>query len=155
MTDRPNYKIYPVTKEPIKICRFCRRENSESEISELCGPLYGPIRINKNDIYVHELCAKWTPEIYQDDNNKFVGLKEAILRCDACRCTHCDTRGGGLGCIIESCKNSYHYLCAETINCIKWDWTIYCPDHLKDAPKEALEQEIEIDEEEEKEESII
>jgi hypothetical protein len=31
-------------------------------------------------------------------------------------------------------------LCAETIHCIKFNWTIYCPDHLNDAPAEALEQ---------------
>ena len=101
--------------------------------------MYGPIKIAGESIYAHELCAKWTPEIYQDDNNKFLNMKSAIKRCDAQKCYFCTERGGGLGCYIESCERSYHYLCAETDNCliVTKDWCVYCSEHKGLAPQDA------------------
>ncbi|CAN0514479.1 unnamed protein product [Ectocarpus sp. 12 AP-2014] len=28
-------------------------------------------------------------------------------------CTSCKRRGATIGCLVESCKNSYHFPCAE------------------------------------------
>ena len=70
--ERPNHSIYPSSanneEEP---CCFCGAMSSEETLREKLGPVYGPIRVKGHKIFVHELCAIWTPEVYLDDKNKF------------------------------------------------------------------------------------
>ena len=115
----------------------------DEELRIKCGPVYGPIRIKGNQIYVHELCALWTPEIFLDDNNKFKNLGKAIKRCRKLKCTLCKEKGGGLGCFIKNCDKTYHYLCAKVSNClfVNSKFIIYCEDHRNEALPEFLEEE--------------
>ena len=42
--------------------------------------------------------------------------------------------GGGLGCFIENCKETYHYLCAKKSDClfIQDEFICYCSIHKND-----------------------
>ena len=118
--------------------------------------MYGPIRVKQKDLFVHELCAVWTPEIYFDSNNKFKNMNKALKRCLKINCSLCKERGGGLGCFVENCKKSYHYLCALASNCffVHDKFLIYCEDHRNRVPEEDLAREMEDDEAEQEEEKI-
>jgi len=39
-------------------------------------------------------------------------LKKEIKRCNKIVCNYCGMLGGGLGCKIENCKQTFHYKCA-------------------------------------------
>lgn len=96
-----------------EVCCFCRGSSTEEELRIKCGPIYGPVRVKNEAIFVHELCALWTPEIYLDEKNKFKNLGRGIKRCNKIRCSFCKEKGGGLGCFIKDCEMSYHYQCAK------------------------------------------
>ena len=141
--DRPNYKIYPVHRNgkylTAEECAFCGQPSSSEEIREKVGPVYGPLKIKHGkEVYVHELCAIWTPEIYLDARNHFKDLKPALRRCKKLPCTFCGESGAGLGCFNENCKATYHYLCAKTADCIlvRDRFIAFCPDHTHEAPKD-------------------
>lgn len=109
--------------------------------------MYGPVKIGKNlpEVYFHELCATWCPEIYYNESNKVQNLKEGIKRSKTIKCSFCTEWGGGLGCKYEQCPNSYHYLCAVTVTgpddskaLFMNDFHLYCPDHRKMASAEDM-----------------
>jgi hypothetical protein len=95
------------------------------------------------EVFVHELCALWTPEIYLDERNKFKNLTKGIMRCKKLSCALCKDKGGGLGCVIKDCNKSYHYLCAKVAGSlfVNSKFIIYCADHRDIAPKDDIEEE--------------
>ena len=99
--------------------------------------MYGPIKVKGQNVFVHELCALWTPEIYLDERNKFKNMTVGIKRCNKLTCNLCKERGGGLGCFIKDCYRTYHYLCAKLSNClfVNSKFIIYCEQHRIEAPK--------------------
>jgi hypothetical protein len=103
-----------------------------------CGPIYGPIKNQGKNYFVHELCALWAPAVFLNDKNKFRNLFDEIKRSRKTRCSLCKERGGVLGCRIETCKNTYHYNCAKDENCLFAidKYIIYCPQHRDEAPEE-------------------
>jgi hypothetical protein len=145
--DRPNYKIYASSEkvEPEPCC-FCGGMSNEEALREKLGPVYGPIKVKGIKVYMHEQCALWTPEVYLNDDNKFVDLKKALKRCKNLRCSFCADKGAGLGCLNKECKETYHYLCAKESKClfVQSKFCIYCPAHrLTDATAEQLREEEE------------
>lgn len=125
---RPNYPVYSRDKEPIEYCCFCQGMNSDAELELNCGPMYGPVKVKKERVYFHEMCALWTPELYlEDSTNKVKGLKEALSRCGKIKCTYCGEPGGGLGCMIESCDRSFHYLCSDKVRSPEGKRTLFVP----------------------------
>ena len=139
--DRPNHKIYPIQRNgrylPDVECAFCGQLSSSEELREKVGPVYGPLKVGKKEVFMHELCAIWTPEIYQDEvTNRLKGMKEATRRCRKLTCTFCGEIGAGLGCFNNSCRATYHFLCAKTANCILVNsrFIAFCPDHAHEAP---------------------
>jgi len=108
-------------------------------LREKLGPVYGPIKVKGVKVYMHELCAIWTPDVYLDDTNRFKDLKKALKRCKKLRCSLCADFGAGLGCLNKECKQTYHFLCAKESNClfVGSKFIIYCPDHrITDATPE-------------------
>lgn len=80
------------------------------------------------------MCGIWTPNVYLDPKtNKFKELKNEIKRSNKILCSHCSIRGGGLGCKVDKCKQSYHYICAKKkeSGCFlnSGNHCLYCPDH--------------------------
>jgi len=150
LNNRPNYPVYPIISDKIEKCAFCKGDSTEVDRRTKCGPLYGPIKVKKHSsIFLHELCAIWTPEIYLDDNNKLKGLFQAIDRCSETKCSFCGLRGAGLGCFIEKCPHTYHYLCAKIVESlfVNSKFRIYCPDHKETAPQEDKDEENEMQDE--------
>lgn len=151
LTDRPNYKIYPLSGEEEQ-CAFCRGSSTEEELRVKVGPMYGPLKLHHSKegaVYVHEMCALWTPEIFLDNRNKFKNLKKAVKRCNKLTCKFCKERGGGLGCFVKSCDATFHYLCAKLSNClfVNTKFIVYCEQHRTEAPQECLDEEDSIEEE--------
>ena len=130
--ERPSHKIYPCDSEP-QACAFCRQLSSSEVLREKVGPIYGPIKIKKNglSVWVHELCAIWTPEVFLNDRNKFKNMKDAVKRCNILTCGFCKEKGGGLGCFVKGCQNTYHYLCARNAGCllVRSRLIMYCEEH--------------------------
>ena len=114
LNERPNYIVYPCDEDQEVECAFCHGLSSDEDLRSKCGPIYGPIKLKKVSkaqslFFVHELCALWTPEVWLNDKNKFEGLTEGILRTKKQKCAICTDTGGGLGCQIEECMNTYHF----------------------------------------------
>ena len=130
LQQRPHYSIHPLHSESEEICAFCRCNSNDEELRIKCGPIYGPIKLRgiSDQVFVHELCAIWTPEIFLDDKNKFKNLAKGIKRCSKFKCSMCKEKGGGLGCFIKDCNKSYHFLCAKIENClfVNSKFIIYC-----------------------------
>ena len=79
-TNRPNYVMYNSTEEVF--CIFCKESNRRKDLINIIGPLYGPIEVidkTKEEYYMHELCAIWSPGVYIDsDTKKFKNLYTEI-----------------------------------------------------------------------------
>ena len=138
---RPSNKIYPVSLnghilEAVE-CAFCGQESTNEQLRKRVGPVYGPIKVSKESVFVHELCAIWTPEVYLDDRNKLKNMKVAVKRSRQLKCAFCSEKGAGLGCFKDDCKNTYHYLCALTAESVlvRSKFIAYCPDHVSEAPE--------------------
>jgi len=114
--------------------------------------MYGPEKLDKMSTrayYFHELCATWCPEIYLGKTNKLLGLKEGIKRALKTRCSWCQEFGGVLGCTVEECLNTYHFLCAVSTrgnndeqSLFRDDFHMYCPNHRHLATQEEIDNQI-------------
>lgn len=69
----------------------------------------------KSNLYFHELCAIWMPQIHMSDENEVKNLMKEVDRCRMLTCSFCLEKGAGLGCKVVSCKNQYHFLCAKSV----------------------------------------
>jgi hypothetical protein len=90
----------------------------------------------------------WSPKIHLDERDRFTGVVKEINRVNKGRkliCFYCNSKGASLGCSgnNDSCKKSYHYLCAKESDC-KFsvdnnNFIIYCPIHKLE--EEEIEEE--------------
>jgi len=87
-------------------------------------------------IWVHELCAGYSPEVAQEGDRWF-NLVSAVRRGRKLKCATCRTKGATIGCFLPSCHRSFHVSCAEGT---QWDFEaedqgkfFYCPAH-REAP---------------------
>eukprot|EP00891_Asterochloris_glomerata_P008259 jgi/Astpho2/8259/Aster-x1506 len=62
--------------------------------------------------WVHEQCAFWSPEVYEQDY-QFMDLGVAVRRGRLIKCKVCNSKGATLGCHVATCKNSAHLPCAR------------------------------------------
>ncbi|KAL4451600.1 hypothetical protein ABPG75_007262 [Micractinium tetrahymenae] len=110
------------------------------------GPLLGPIRDAKNpaadELYVHRLCALWSPEVFETDHGTLRNVLAAIKRGRLMKCSHCGRRGATLGCRVPSCTCSYHVACARDAGCTYYceQFQVACPDHAPLFRAEARQQ---------------
>ena len=70
-------------------------------------------------IYVHRVCADWTPDMYYDADDDLTPRREGlrpVLDALARTCEACGQPGGGIEC--ASCHApSFHYTCAQKAGC--------------------------------------
>ncbi|TVU15285.1 hypothetical protein EJB05_38797 [Eragrostis curvula] len=106
-------------------CEFCH----SSKITEFTGPLshylHGePLEDDQawksNVLHVHEKCIEWAPQAY------FTGdvannLEPELARASKIKCSVCGLKGAALGCLVRSCRKSYHVPCAHQISGCRWD----------------------------------
>uniref|UniRef100_A0A3B3SNC7 PHD-type domain-containing protein n=2 Tax=Paramormyrops kingsleyae TaxID=1676925 RepID=A0A3B3SNC7_9TELE len=92
-------------------CDFCHL----SEENRKTGPL-----IKRNALVVHENCLLYSSGIYSkntSDVDDLCGIDEQdvikeIKRGRKLKCYKCKENGATIGCEVQKCKKSYHYLCA-------------------------------------------
>lgn len=144
--NRPSDRLY--TDGGAVTCAFCQNCSDNIQLIQDLGPFYGPfhylttqqkLKIKKTH-FVHLMCAIWTPNIYLDSSNKMKNLKSEIMRSAKVQCSLCHKQGGGLGCKVLNCKNSYHYSCAlqQDSGCsLDYEkFTLYCRAHQKEYESE-------------------
>ncbi|KAE9585175.1 hypothetical protein Lal_00018329 [Lupinus albus] len=97
------------------------------------GHLLGPT--NDRDgiarIWVHQLCAVWSPEVYFAGLGCLKNVRAALCRGRALKCTRCGRRGATIGCRVDRCPKTYHLSCARANGCIfdHRKFLIACTDH--------------------------
>ncbi|CAD6263076.1 unnamed protein product [Miscanthus lutarioriparius] len=118
-------------------CEFCH----SSQVTECTGPLSHylngePIEADqawKSSVqHVHEKCVEWAPQAF------FTGdiannLEPELVRASKIKCSVCGLKGAALGCLVKSCRKSFHVPCAYNIKGCKWDqenFVMLCPTHL-------------------------
>jgi len=132
--NRPSDKVYNGSTEVI--CAFCRTSNKDKSAIRDLGPFYGPFKNKQKSLYVHELCAIWTPDVYLDPKtDKLKNLLKEVKRCNKMMCGYCGKHGGGLGCLHRTCRKSFHFKCAldDKLEC-QLDYgnhTLLCPEHAE------------------------
>ncbi|GJN02370.1 hypothetical protein PR202_ga19713 [Eleusine coracana subsp. coracana] len=126
---------HPTMPGPWK-CEFCY----SAKITEFTGPLshylHGqPLGVDQawksNVLHVHEKCIEWAPQAF------FTGdiannLEPELARASKIKCSVCGLKGAALGCLVKSCRKSYHVPCAHQISGCRWDeenFVMLCPSH--------------------------
>ena len=65
-------------------------------------------------IYVHEMCALFSPQCYEDAAGNVMNVEKELRRSKTLKCHVCGGAHASLGCYKDSCKKSFHYPCAMT-----------------------------------------
>lgn len=137
--DRPSEPVFQGKHEVF--CAFCQQSSRNAELLESLGPFYGPFRWENRDLFTHERCAIWSPDVYLDIDGKFVNLLKEMRRASAEKCSFCGLSGASLGCFVGKCAKNYHFRCSldETLDCALdfKEFTLFCPAHLRQAPENA------------------
>ncbi|PAN39049.1 hypothetical protein PAHAL_7G216900 [Panicum hallii] len=117
-------------------CEFCH----SSQVTECTGPLshylHGePLQADQawksNVQHVHEKCIEWAPQAF------FTGdiannLEPELARASKIKCSVCGLKGAALGCLVKSCRKSFHVPCAHRIKGCRWDeenFVMLCSTH--------------------------
>lgn len=129
------------------LCVVCHHRPNQFDS---LGDLFGPYRIsldnndedltlefkpdkkmeNFKEIWIHEGCAVWTPNILLKDN-RLKGISSALEGSSNLKCSQCKKFGASLMCHKHGCKKKFHFPCAlynETYF-DKQNFTIYCKLH--------------------------
>ncbi len=85
-------------------------------------------------LWVHENCAAYSPEVFQDEEGRWCNVLDAVKRSRGTRCAACNKSGATIGCIFGKCKDSFHLGCAHASG---WtfasgDSTLICSKHRLD-----------------------
>jgi hypothetical protein len=116
------------------LCVLCGKPEEKSSAANSLGELMLVKLTNMNNVWVHDQCAKWSPDVYDPNGDGILeGVKDAIRRGRMIRCKHCNERGATLGCLVDTCRSSYHLPCARECGCnLKLDpYEVFCPKHIK------------------------
>ncbi|TKW05391.1 hypothetical protein SEVIR_7G172300v4 [Setaria viridis] len=132
---KPNDQVQRQTTGDWK-CEFCH----SSQVTECTGPLshylHGePLEADQawksNVQHVHEKCIEWAPQAFftgEIANN----LEPELARASKIKCSVCGLKGAALGCLVKSCRKSFHVPCAHKIKGCRWDeenFVMLCPTH--------------------------
>lgn len=120
--------------ESFEKCALCLSVSDDypEEIKEQLKEMIGPIEHKEYGykLYLHENCAIYTPEVFQEKNGEFKNLKKAIDRGRRTICSLCKKRGATIGCKNEDCKKVYHYPCGLKVNGkFEENFEFSCPKH--------------------------
>ncbi|CAN4113706.1 unnamed protein product [Withania somnifera] len=117
-------------------CVFCH----QSKITEGTGPMLhyangrevvGDATSLSKAIPVHTKCIDWAPQVYYD-GDIIKNLEAELGRASKLKCSVCGLKGAALGCLVKSCRRSYHMPCAFEIQDCRWDcdnFVMLCPSH--------------------------
>ncbi|XP_049411850.1 BRCA1-associated RING domain protein 1 [Solanum stenotomum] len=117
-------------------CAFCLK----SKITEGTGPMLhyangrevvGDATSLSKAIPVHMKCIDWAPQVYYD-GEIIKNLEAELARASKLKCSGCGLKGAALGCLVKSCRRSYHMPCAFEMQDCRWDtdnFVMLCPSH--------------------------
>ncbi|XP_059297836.1 BRCA1-associated RING domain protein 1 isoform X1 [Lycium ferocissimum] len=118
------------------VCAFCHK----SKITEGTGPMLhyangrevvGDATSLLKPLPVHMKCIDWAPQVYYD-GEIIKNLEAELARASKLKCSGCGLKGAALGCLVKSCRRSYHLPCAYEIQDCRWDcdnFVMLCPSH--------------------------
>uniref|UniRef100_A0A0D9W739 RING-type E3 ubiquitin transferase BRCA1 n=1 Tax=Leersia perrieri TaxID=77586 RepID=A0A0D9W739_9ORYZ len=117
-------------------CEFCHSSKTTESTGPLSHYLHGePLEDSEvwksNVLHVHEKCIEWAPQAF------FTGdivnnLEPELARASKIKCSVCGLKGAALGCLVKSCRKSFHVPCAHGISGCRWDeenFVMLCPSH--------------------------
>ncbi|XP_006652508.1 BRCA1-associated RING domain protein 1-like [Oryza brachyantha] len=117
-------------------CEFCHSSKTTESTGPLSHYLHGePLEDSQawksNVLHVHEKCIEWAPQAF------FTGdiannLEPELARASKIKCSVCGLKGAALGCLVKSCRKSFHVPCAHGIPGCRWDeenFVMLCPSH--------------------------
>jgi hypothetical protein len=87
--------------------------------------------------WVHDQCARWSPDVYDPTGEGILeGIAAAVRRGRMLRCKTCGQKGATLGCLKKTCKCSYHLPCARDHGCLlnMEPYAVACPEHVDQLP---------------------
>ncbi|RKP13432.1 hypothetical protein BJ684DRAFT_16167 [Piptocephalis cylindrospora] len=67
----------------------------------------------KDTFWVHDRCARFSPEVYQAMDGTWYNVAATVRRGRTLKCTECHERGATIGCFEPSCNRSYHIGCTH------------------------------------------
>ena len=121
-------------------CAFCGSCEENEEVGEL---------IEAEGKTVHEMCALWAPQCYEDDDEEVRNVDKELRRSKRLRCAHCGRGHAAIGCFVPSCRRSYHLSCARIAGCqlVHEKFAMWCPIHrtqpMDETPADAIDDEEE------------
>jgi hypothetical protein len=134
-------------REPDKVCAFCHDGEDSDDPDE--DPLI-PIESGQKQLYAHENCIWWCPDLYQDRDLKWQNVGKALRRCHTLKCAKCGEGDAPLGCKREACRKTWHYPCAldpeQGLVILEDEFCVACPkchEILKREEREAAKRQAE------------
>ncbi|KAL3684933.1 hypothetical protein R1sor_002955 [Riccia sorocarpa] len=118
-----------------KTSRIDVKESGKMQVKKgWLGRLLGPLsaRAGVAGMWVHELCAVWSPEVYFAGVGRLKNVKAAIRRGRLLKCSYCGQPGATIGCRVDRCPQNYHLPCAHFDGCSFDDkkYLVACSEHL-------------------------
>ena len=129
----PFYEELPQQHQSLMMQHHVQQQQqraADAQLEDVAGNTSGTL-------YVHRLCALWSPEVYvSPETGKLRNVLAAVRRGRALRCHFCHEPGATLGCFVESCPRSYHVPCAQQDGCSfrMQNFIMACPMHRKRLP---------------------
>lgn len=80
--------------------------------------------------WIHINCAFWSSEVFEQIDGCLQNVSTAIRRSNLTECVVCRQKGATVNCSVQSCKQTFHYLCARNSDCFfMHNKTVYCSSH--------------------------
>ncbi|KAL2653127.1 hypothetical protein R1flu_021255 [Riccia fluitans] len=126
--DTSNYATSKMPKFDVK--EWGKMQVKKGWLGRLLGPLSA--RAGVAGMWVHELCAVWSPEVYFAGVGRLKNVKAAIRRGRLLKCSYCGQPGATIGCRVDRCPQNYHLPCAHFDGCSFDDkkYLVACSEHL-------------------------
>lgn len=118
------------------VCAFCQSSIESEVYGSMMHYLNGkPVGVDKlthpNIRHVHSKCVDWAPQTYYKGET-VINLEVELVRAAKLKCNKCNGKGAALGCVVKSCRKTFHVPCAVYIDECRWDMDdhlVLCPSH--------------------------
>ena len=117
-----------------KTCALCNNDSEEESLFVGPYPFILPLTDveSKKVFWVHEACAKFSPEVFFTDKPevRWFNVAQAVRRGRNIRCGGCRQRGATIGCFEPKCTKSYHVFCTQkTLDKFEDGLIFWCTTH--------------------------
>jgi hypothetical protein len=122
-----------------RLCAMC----NDDEENDLVGKFNGPHpfvllhdnadekKLSLERFWIHENCAKASPEVYRSKAGNWYNVSVAVKRGRRLKCAGCKEKGATVGCFATNCRRSYHLACTKRdIGLFNMGIVYWCPRHV-------------------------